>query len=140
MKNWMIFLCGIITGVVLTIIVAFIINTSQKNSNVVETEVQQQQDDGVKLFEEPGDIMEGNSFKVFQVIATDGALVKGKSGKSDLYYGMVYLLINREGKSYYDDEIVNVPKGKVVRQMGIYHYPTRDGFEKTVPIIEIVDK
>ena len=140
MKNWMIFLCGLITGVVLTIIVAFIINTSQKNSNVVETEVQQQEDDGVKLFEEPGDIMEGNSFKVFQVIATDGALVKGKSGRSDLYYGMVYLLINREGKSYYDDEIVNVPKGKVVRQMGIYHYPTRDGFEKTVPIIEIVDK
>ena len=140
MKNWMIFLCGLITGVVLTIIVAFIINTSQKNSNVVETEVQQQEDDGVKLFEEPGDIMEGNSFKVFQVIATDGALVKGKSGRSDLYYGMVYLLINREGKSYYDDEIVNVPKGKVVRQMGIYHYPTRDGFEKTVPIIEIVDR
>ena len=140
MKNWMIFLCGLLTGVVLTIIVAFIINTSQKNSNVVETEVQQQEDDGVKLFEEPGDIMEGNSFKVFQVIATDGALVKGKSGRSDLYYGMVYLLINREGKSYYDDEIVNVPKGKVVRQMGIYHYPTRDGFEKTVPIIEIVDK
>ena len=140
MKNWMIFLCGLITGVVLTIIVAFIINTSQKNSNVVETEVQQQEYNGVKMFEEPGDIMEGNSFKVFQVIATDGALVKGKSGKSDLYYGMVYLLINREGKSYYDDEIVNVPKGKVVRQMGIYHYPTRDGFEKTVPIIEIVDK
>lgn len=140
MKNWMIFLCGLLTGVVLTIIVAFIINTSQKNSNVVETEVQQQEDDGVKLFEEPGDIMEGNSFKVFQVIATDGALVKGKSGRSDLYYGMVYLLINREGKSYYDDEIVNVPKGKVVRQMGIYHYPTRDGFEKTVPIIEIVDR
>ena len=136
----MIFLCGLITGVVLTIIVVFIFNASQKNSNVVETEVQQQEDDGVKLFEEPGDIMEGNSFKVFQVIATDGALVKGKSGKSDLYYGMVYLLINREGKSYYDDEIVNVPKGKVVRQMGIYHYPTRDGFEKTVPIIEIVDK
>lgn len=140
MKNWMIFLCGLLTGVVLTIIVAFIINTSQKNSNVVETEVQQQEDDGVKLFEEPGDIMEGNSFKVFQVIATDGALVKGKSGRSDLYYGMVYLLINREGKSYYDDEIVNVPKGKLVRQMGIYHYPTRDGFEKTVPIIEIVDR
>ena len=140
MKKWMIYLCGLLSGVVLTIIVAFIINASQKNSNEVGLEEQQENLNGVKMFEEPGDIMEARSFKVFQVIANDGALVHGKSKDSSLYYGMVYLLINREEKSYYDEEIVNVPKGKVVRQMGIYHYPTRDGFEKTVPIIEIVDK
>ena len=41
---------------------------------------------------------------------------------------------------YYDDEIVNVPSGKVVRQTGIYKYQTKSEDYKTVPIIEIVDK
>lgn len=50
------------------------------------------------------------------------------------------LIVNRERKYYYDDEIVKVPKGKVVRQVGIYQYPTQNDMMKTVPIIMIMDK
>ena len=53
---------------------------------------------------------------------------------------LLYLLRNNDGKYYYDDEIVGVPSGKVVRQTGIYKYQTKSEDYKTVPIIEIVDK
>lgn len=144
MKNWMIFLCGLLSGVILTILVAFILYASQDNNDTITSEIgkeeQQMDNNGIKMFEEPGDIMDVKSLKVFQVLANKGALAMGKSKGSNMYLGMTYLLINNEGKSYYDEEIINLPKGKVIRQMGIYHYPTRDGFEKTVPIVEIVDK
>ncbi|MBO5630072.1 MAG: hypothetical protein J5965_13485, partial [Aeriscardovia sp.] len=57
----------------------------------------------------------------------------------DIYSGAVYLMTNEEGKYYYDDEVVRVPDGKVVRQVGIYQYQTKAEFEKTVPIIQIMD-
>ena len=56
------------------------------------------------------------------------------------HFGPVYLLINEEGRYYYDDEEIIVPKGKVVKQVGIYQYQTKAELEKTVPIIQILDK
>lgn len=91
-------------------------------------------------FDKPGDVLEVKSFKVFQVLGDNSALVHGKENNYYYYGGAVYLLTNDEGKYYYDDEIVDVPKGKTVRQFGIYQYQTRSEFEKTVPIIRIVDK
>ena len=52
----------------------------------------------------------------------------------------VYMLVNDEGKYYYDDEKVNVPSGKVARQIGIYQYETNSGRPKTVPIVKFMDK
>ena len=57
-----------------------------------------------------------------------------------MYNGAVYLLVNEDGKYYYDDEIIEVPDGKVVRQVGIYKYSTKNDFEKTVPIVQIMNK
>jgi hypothetical protein len=48
--------------------------------------------------------------------------------------------IQKFKKYYYDDEKIETPKGKVVRQIGIYQYPTKNDFVKTVPIIEIMDE
>ncbi len=50
------------------------------------------------------------------------------------------LLINDEGKYYYDDQIIEIPKGKCLRQIGVYKYMTKAEFEKTVPIAKIMDK
>ena len=36
----------------------------------------------------------------------------GKSKGSNMYLGMTYYLSTTKGKSYYDEEIINVPKGK----------------------------
>lgn len=57
-----------------------------------------------------------------------------------MYLGPICLIVNDEGKYYYDDQIIEIPEGKVARQVGIYQYPTRNEDVKTVPIIEILDK
>ena len=130
MKKWFIFVGGILTGIVLMILVAFAYSASKSDRN-----------NGLTWFEKPGDIIEINSFKIFQVLYDDAALVHGKSHENyDIFSGAVYLLTNESGKYYYDDEIVEVPDGKVVRQVGIYRYQTNSLGEKTVPIIKIMDE
>jgi hypothetical protein len=130
MKKWLIFGGGVVTGVVLSFLIAFLISASSSNSY-----------DGTTWFEKPGDVIEVKSFKVFQVLDKDAALVNGATHEEyDIYSGAVYLLTNKDGKYYYDDEVINVPEGKVARQIGIYQYQTKSEFEKTVPIIQIMDK
>lgn len=131
MKKTGVFLGGFATGVVVTFIVLLIIGLAQNPAAF----------QGVTNFEEQGDIVYEKSFEVMQVIADNAALVHGKEyPNSTLYLGTLYLLRNNEGKYYYDDEIIKVPAGKVVRQTGIYKYQTKSEDYKTVPIIEIVDK
>ena len=128
MKKWLIFGGGVLTGIVLTFFVLFLIAKGR------------QQED-FKLFEKPGEVVEVTSFKVFQVLDDDVALVHGASDdEDDIYMGAIYLLINDEGKYYTDDEIIKVPDGKVVRKVGVYHYQTKAEFDKTVSVIEIMDK
>lgn len=140
MKKWVVYLCGVLTGIVLTLLVSVIIAYSgnSKNDSIAE---KAEKGDNITMFDEPGDIVEDNNFKVFQVVADDAALVNAKSEEDlDLYLGKVYLLINDDGKYYYDDQIIKATQGKVFRQVGICRYPTRNDMVKTVPIIMLMDK
>lgn len=130
MKKWLIFGGGVLTGIVLAFVFAFVFTASRSGD-----------DDGTIWFEKPGDVIEVKTFKVFQVIAEDAALVHGATHEEyDIFSGAVYLLTNEDGKYYYDDEVVRVPEGKVARQVGIYQYQTKSNFGKTVPIIQIMNK
>ena len=136
MNKWIIFIGGIVVGIILT----GFYNLLKISSEIPEDKGEiQKSDDGVTMFEEPGDDVKCASFKVFQVIEEHAALASG-IGKYDLYSGPVYLIINKEKKYYYDEQIVKVPKGKVVRQVGIYRYPNKENMIKTVPIVEIMSK
>lgn len=130
MKKWLFFGGGVVTGIVMTFVFAYIFSASRSGGIY-----------GTTWFEKPGDVIEVNSFKVFQVIAENAALVYGATHEEyDIYSGAVYMLTNEDGKYYYDDEVVRVPDGKVARQIGIYQYQTQSSFGKTVPIIQIMNK
>jgi len=135
MKKWLVFVLGVLTGIVLTFLFALLLSLGVKMN-----ENNREKNNGVTMFDKPGDVLDVYSFKVFQVLGDDSALVYGKVDNSSYYGGAVYLLTNDEGKYYYDDEIVDVPKGGIVRHFGIYRYQNRSELEKTVPIIRIVDK
>ena len=109
MNKWLIFIAGIFVGVILTGFYNNIKLTSKSPESENSETVNEQ--DGVKMFDEPGEIFNETSFKVFQVIADNAALVRCNS-KYDLYTGTVCLLINKEGKLYYDDEIIKCPKAQ----------------------------
>ena len=145
MKKWMIFVAGIVFGFVVAFLIGVIGNKNSAEPQAkeeVKAEAEKEPEpegiDGLHIFDEPGDVIEGKSFKVFQVLAKDAALVHGKS-EYDMYMGTVYLLVNQDKDYYYDDEIVKVSKDKVVRQVGIYRYITREQTVKTVPVIMIMD-
>ena len=138
MKKWMIFVLGIFVGIIVMGFIDILKITSNEPENN-ETEVIDEKDDGVTMFDEPGEVFSETSFRVFQVLDKGVALVSGNT-KYGTYSGITCLLINKEGKLYYDEEIIKVTQGKVARQMGIYQYQNRDDMTKTVPIIMIMDK
>ena len=116
------FIGGLVVGAIITyVVIGYAIGRQPKDQEVT-------------VFDSPGEIKEEvMGLKVFQVLDDHAALAAG------LPFGAVYLLRNHDGKYYTDDEIITVPDGKVVRQMGIYKYKTEKGDYKTVSIIEIMD-
>ena len=68
----------------------------------------------------------------------DGVALANEIEEYDLPTGIVVLLINKDGKYYYDDQVIKIPAGKCARQVGVYTYPTKMEIEKTVPIVEIM--
>jgi len=133
MKEVLLYVAGIVTGVILSIVVVAIISSSGDNN------ANQNKLIGATLFQEPTEVVNEKSLKVLQVVRNDAALVHGRNKYGD-YYGTLYLIINDEGEYYYDDQIIKVPQGKVVRQIGVYKYTTKSETRKTVPIIKIMDE
>lgn len=116
------------------VLVALAVNYSSRNDNG---------ENGIVLFDEPGEILSTQPFEVFQVLDHGAALAReiDKSYASwNATTELMVLLINDEGKYYYDDQIIEIPEGKCLRQIGVYKYMTKAEFEKTVPIAKIMDK
>jgi hypothetical protein len=128
MKKVWVFVIGAITGFVLTILALALIGLSSSNN-------------GITMFEEPGDYMEASQFEVFQVLEPGVALANTRDESYTMitsFTGPVVLFINDNGKHYYDDEVIEVPRGKRARQVGVYKYSTKMGY-KTVPIVKIME-
>lgn len=127
MKNVLIFIAGMVTGAVLLFGIFFFVAGASSSAS------------GITLFEEEGEIISENSFEVFQVV-DDGNALAWEVDKFDISTGLVVLFLSEDGKSYYDDQMIRIPAGKCVRQIGTYRYPTQDEIVKTVPIVAIRDK
>ena len=144
MKKFLIFIGGFVAGIIATILVLLLIskvmNTPNDNGVV-----------GLTIFSEKGECIKTeyektdydyrrgdvttvvNEIKVFQVLAPNMALVT--TGEYDR---IVVLLLNYDGKTYYDDQKIVIPANQCARQIGTYRYTTRqDKFEKTVPAVVI---
>lgn len=123
-KKIFVFLLGVLTGVLLTFAIAFIVNKANST------------DSGLSFFDQPGEVMDVKSFEVFQALNNGAAL----AWEDDTYsHDLKVLLWNKDGSPYYDNQKVKLPAGKCFRQIGIYHYSAKMGV-KTVPIVTIMDK
>jgi hypothetical protein len=132
-KIW-VYLLGVLSGVILTFVSLVLIGM------VIEANGSNRIND-LTFFEQPGEVMSDTGYEVFQVLGNGAALARGKEDeRSTLYLGLTVLLWNEDGYPYYDDQIINLPEGKCFRQVGIYKYQTRQGLEKTVPAVTIMDE
>lgn len=56
-------------------------------------------------------------------------------------YGMKAVLFQAKGNgSYYDDQVITIPQGKVFRQIGTLQSENTEHMIKTIPVIDIFDK
>jgi len=133
---------GIVTGVIF-VFAFFAFMNKVKYEDPVDAI-----DRNVEMYDKPQQKIEANVLKVFQVLPDGSALAK-----VDYYdepmdtslvdhnknYGLVVMFLSYENSSYFDDQKINVPSGKCLRQVGTYTYESRLGV-KTVPVVEIMEK
>ena len=132
MKKFLIFIGGFVAGIIATILVAFLISVANKPNDGLL---------GLTIFPEKGEcITTDGEIEVFQVIESNMALAKTvKYGKYGREYSdeIVVLLIDYNGKTFYDEQKIKIPTNKCARQVGTYQYPTKNDFVKTVPAVVI---
>ena len=75
-------------------------------------------------------------FEVFQVLG-DGALAncEEKGYSTSFFTGPVVYIVTDGQNLFYDDQVIEVPKGKKAMQIGTFRYETKLG-EKVVPVIK----
>ena len=90
---------------------------------------------GITLFpkKKEGDVLAKEDVRIFQVLKPNIALVKSGTFPNE----MLMLLIGDDDDLYYDNQKINVPKEKSVKQVGIYQYNTKSGELKTIPAVKI---
>ena len=137
MKKIWVYLLGLLSGIVITIVVLLVFGLIIRAKNDPGITML----NGMSFFETPGEVIKETSFKVFQALDDGAALAEGKGdGHSSVYLGLNVLLYNEEKTPYYDEQIVTLPQGKCFRQVGIYRYHAKSGIDKTVPNVMIMDK
>ena len=125
MKKWLIYVIGIITGIILTFVFAFCVNLSN-NFGII----------GLELFEESGDYMEYSQFEVFQVVDSGCALANAYADDS---FSAIVFIIPDGKQQFYDNQKIVLKNDQCALRVGTYKYSTKMGIEKTVPAVRIID-
>ena len=117
------FFLGVLTGIVLTFAVLFVIALVNRNSVA---------NDPIQYLEQPVSYENKSvtSFKVFQVLG-NAALANEISNKEyKWYHGNTVMIL---GENFYSDQVVTI---KNPQRVGTYSYTNNGGMPMTVPVIE----
>ncbi|MBQ6871305.1 MAG: hypothetical protein IJO23_02945 [Bacteroidales bacterium] len=121
------FILGIITGLILSCIIA---KSQNSDSN----------SDSISMFEERGQVMTESSFKIFQTLNDTHALATGISNEEyGWYMGLTVMIVGNENDHFYDDQIIKKTSTKRFYQVGTYKYQTKSEDFKTVPVVALLN-
>ena len=138
MKHWIYFALGVVVGFFLCVALGYISLFLFDDIDDYSQEPKQLYE--LTLFDKPGDCISSKDFQVTKVDDQGNAFAREKSSDySDLYFGMTVLFLATDSISYYDEQIIRIPKGKCVKQLGIYRYKLSGlpGDNKTIPAVAI---
>lgn len=134
MKKIFVYLLGVISGIIIMIIAASIMSNNKDGSL------------DINFFDEPGDVIsvtsitgeniDVNSFRVMQVLADGAALAIPNELLST---NLIVLLLNYDGKTYYDNQTVTAPKGNCFKQIGTFKYKAQNGNQITIPVVSLME-
>ena len=128
LKNILIFVAGMVTMFILMVLFGIAVNSSSNGGYP-----------GLTIFEEEGKCTGARQIQIMQTLEPNMALAHAKAQPNAIYdpNEILVLLLGDEKSNYYDDQKINIPKGKCAKQVGTYHYQSRELGIKTVPAIAI---
>ncbi len=96
------------------------------------------QDKGMTLFSEERDFVSNKRFQVIRVTASGNALANELMRDIDVPVptDLKVMFLEEGENSYYDGQIIRIPAGKCIKQIGVY----RNYMEGTVPVVAIRGK
>ena len=94
---------------------------------------------GLTLFEKEAGTITAKQVKIFQTLGPDIALAHTTNIPNAIFdpNQILVLILGDENTHFYDDKKINIPKNKILRQVGTYEYQTNNGNYKTVPAVVI---
>lgn len=129
MKSFLSFIAGLVVGAGLIIAIGYI-----SGNQAAEP------DNGITIFENEGERIGTESiYKVIQVV-DGGALAIEIYDELWMPTELAVLFLDESGNGFYDNQVITVPKGKCIRQLGLYRYINKDNISKTVPVVAIRNK
>ena len=121
MKKFLLFLFGVIVGIIGTVVFEIGMYATEAPST------------GIEYFEAEGKCITKHPIKVFQ-----GMYPQSNTGLAYTQDYLVVLVANDDNKSYYDDEVVKASENKCFKQVGMFRYTTKEGNNlKTVPVVKL---
>lgn len=125
MKSFLILIVGFVAGIFATFLFLYLkSDADQSHDGLI----------GLTKFSEKGECIPiKKALSIFQVVEPNMALAETGNYPDEI----MVLLINFDGKSYYDNQKIIVPAKRCARQIGTYQYRTRMGIDKTVPAVVI---
>lgn len=129
MKSILYFIAGLVVGAGLVIAIGY----SSGNETA-------KPDNGITIFENEGESIGTESrYKVIQVV-DGGALAIEIYDEIWMPTELAVLFLDEHGNGFYDNQVITVPKGKCLRQLGLYRYINKDNMPKTIPVVAIRNK
>jgi len=136
MGKLLIFIGGLLVGILTTILVMYKIseaNDSSGNEVIAEANNPIEGLPGLTKFPEKGECITKGEMEIFQVFEPNIALAQTGKYPNEI----MVLLVNNDNEAYYDGLKIKMPTNKCAKQIGIYQYSTRMGIGKTVPAVVI---
>lgn len=149
MRGCLVFIGGYIAGfvsVLLLIMVMSALTTSDTISSYSKRSVEgksttiisEVKESNIKLFEAPTDCVSTSDFKIEEVIDEYYAIAEEVEYDTVLenyytrYNGIKVVIKSEEKNKYFDEQIIKMPEGKCMRQIGVY-----TKYSNTYPVVKI---
>ena len=126
MRKGPVFILGLITGAVITIILAFLLTYSFSSLKV-------------SYYDEPGEALLSRSMIVFQASPNGRNALVSKSGNGRTEDQVYFFIQPKRNNTLYDGQEIKAPSGSAFRIVGTYSYETSLG-PSTVPAIMLMDR
>lgn len=140
MKKFLIFLIGFVVGIFTCL---FVVTCSSLLLGFDDEDlVAENKGPKITIFDEPRECISTKPFQVSEVWENGYAIAVEQSGAGSFYGGQKVLFVSDIDDAFYDKQIITIPKGMCVKQIGICRYNEKYTINdlKTIPVVKLLEE